>query len=83
MAKISIKRRIERATSARNVARDAVYAAAEHGNMTFAQCLAIAPSAVADAYHSTIAELDAAERVAIDAGKAYRSPTSRALIFYR
>ena len=70
-----MRKQVETCRARYDAAVNAVYALAEHGQMKFSECRAIAPQALRDRLETARATLDAAEAAAI-AGVRCRQPPS-------
>lgn len=79
---MNARQRVERARVRLGRARDDVYAAAHpRSDVPLSRCLAIADEATRERYETALAEVDAAERAAIAAGKAWRASVGLLLWF--
>jgi hypothetical protein len=67
-----MRKQVETSRARYDAACNAILALAEHGQMKFSECRAIAPQALRDRLDAARARLDAAEAAAIAKGKAYR-----------
>jgi hypothetical protein len=67
-----MRKQVETYRARYDAAVNAIYALAEHGQMKFSECRALAPQVLRDRLDAARARLDAAEAAAIAKGKAYR-----------